>query len=127
MMTDWGVHLLDVVHWATGVDAPLTAYATGGKYFMTDNRETPDNLEVVYEYPGFLATFSHRMTNATIDGKPYGIQFEGTDGTLFVDRAGYELRPERRRVGDETDPPKEKPTRGESTAQHLPHIQNFIE
>src|SRR5581483_313148 len=48
ILTDWGTHLLDVVHWAMGVNAPKTIYATGGKFLLQDNRETPDTLEVVY-------------------------------------------------------------------------------
>ena len=126
-LTDWGTHLMDVVHWGMNVDAPLTAYAVGGKHYYADNRETPDNLEVVYEYPGFVATFSHRVLNRTIDGRSYGIQFEGTKGVLFVDRGGYEFRPDPERVGGETVPPSRPAVKGETSAQHFPHVQNFLE
>ena len=127
-ITDWGTHLIDVVHWAMDVDAPNTVYAAGGKYYIQDNRETPDNLEVTYEYPGFMMNYSNRIVNNYgIDGRSYGIQFQGTQGTLFVDRAGFEFTPELQRVGDESAPPAEKPFKGEGSPQHLPHVRNFLD
>jgi predicted dehydrogenase len=127
-ITDWGTHLIDVVHWAMDVDAPNTVYAAGGKYCIPDNRETPDNLEVTYEYPGFMMNYSNRIVNGYgIDGRSYGIQFQGTQGTLFVDRAGFEFTPELQRVGDESAPPAEKPFKGEGSPQHLPHVRNFLD
>jgi predicted dehydrogenase len=127
-ITDWGTHLIDVVHWALDVDAPATVYAAGAKYYIQDNRETPDNLEVTYEYPGFMMNYSNRIVNGYgIDGHSYGIQFQGTQGTLFVDRSGFEFTPELQRVGDESAPPAEKPFKGEGSPQHLPHVRNFLD
>jgi predicted dehydrogenase len=127
-ITDWGTHLIDVVHWAMDVEAPNTVYAAGGKYYIQDNRETPDNLEVTFEYPGFMMNYSNRIVNNYgIDGHSYGIQFQGTLGTLFVDRAGFEFTPELQRVGDESAPPAEKPFKGEGSPQHLPHVRNFLD
>src|SRR5690606_21592685 len=51
MMPDWGVHLLDIVHWAMGVDAPLSVAAMGGKFLVTDNRDTPDTIQATFQYP----------------------------------------------------------------------------
>ena len=128
MLTDWGTHLIDIVHWAMGVDAPTSVYAAGSKYYIQDNRETPDSLEVTYEYPGFLLNYSNRiLNNHGIDGRSYGIEFQGTAGTLFVDRGGFEFTPEARRVGDEMAPPGEKAFRGEGSPQHFPHVRNFID
>ena len=46
-------------------------------------------LPLVYEY---------RWNNAnSMYGKGYGIDFHGTDGTLFVDRSGFKVFPETRR------------------------------
>ena len=127
-ITDWGTHLIDVVHWAMDVDAPTTVFAAGGKYCIPDNRETPDNLEVTYEYPGFMMNYSNRIVNGYgIDGRSYGIQFQGTQGTLFVDRSGYEFTPELQRVGDESAPPAEKAFKGEGSPQHFPHVRNFLD
>jgi predicted dehydrogenase len=134
ILTDWGTHLLDVVHWALGVDAPRTIQAAGGKFVLDDMRETPDTLEVIYEYPAspvsgkdFLVRFSNRVTNGHgPDGHTYGIQFYGTTGTLFVDRSGYTLWPEPVPVGTE-HVETSNVVRGEGSAQHYPHVLNFLD
>jgi predicted dehydrogenase len=51
-LTNFGVHYLDMIHWALGHDAPLAVTAMGGKYVIADNREVPDTLEVLWQYPG---------------------------------------------------------------------------
>jgi predicted dehydrogenase len=134
ILTDWGTHLMDVVHWAMGVDAPRTILATGGKYVLDDNRETPDTLEVLYQYPAspvsgkeFVARFSNRVANTHgPDGHSYGIQFYGTDGTLFIDRGGYTLWPESSRQGPERFSGASVSSSGGS-AQHYPHVLNFLD
>jgi predicted dehydrogenase len=101
MMTDWGVHLLDIVQWGLRADAPLTVYATGGKYLLQDNRDTPDTLQVTYEYPNCIVTYENRECNAnSMYDHGYGIEFHGTEGTLFLDRSGFKIIPEKRKVGE---------------------------
>ncbi len=100
MMTDWGVHLIDIVQWGMNVQGPRVISSLGGKYYDQDNTETPDTLQVTYEYenPKFVLVYEHRWNNAnSMYGKGYGIEFHGTDGTLFVDRGGFELFPENRK------------------------------
>ena len=44
MMSDWGVHLNDIVLWALDAKGPQAVYATGGIFTTDDDRDTPDTL-----------------------------------------------------------------------------------
>lgn len=92
---DWAVHLMDIVQWALKVEGPKTITALGRKFYLTDNSDTPDTLEITYEYPGLVATYENRLCNGNSMYKhDYGIEFHGTDGTMFLDRDGFEVFPE---------------------------------
>jgi predicted dehydrogenase len=96
-LTNFGVHYLDAIHWALGQDAPLAVTAMGGKYAITDNREVPDTLEVLWMYPGnTLVTFSQYNASAPpAAGQPRAeIEFRGTKGTLYLYSNGFEVVPE---------------------------------
>ena len=50
LMTDWGVHEIDIALYAMGVSAPKSVMASGGKFaYPDDASETPDTLQTVYE------------------------------------------------------------------------------
>src|SRR5690606_31443943 len=51
------------------------------------------------EFPNFACTYENRVTNAqSMFNEGYGITFHGTKGTLFVNRARWEILPETERV-----------------------------
>ncbi|MBI4889973.1 MAG: Gfo/Idh/MocA family oxidoreductase [Acidobacteria bacterium] len=152
-LTNWCVHLIDVVHWALQVDTPLTVTSSGGKWFYQDARECADTQEVVWEYPGNLLVRYSTLTHNSFgpNGHPgnksfgsYGVLLQGTKGTMFIDRAGYEITPQ-------MEPHSEKQSAGSSAAyddligygqfytaltpaerggtsfQHMPHVRNFLD
>jgi predicted dehydrogenase len=93
---DWCVHLLDIVHWAMKVNGPTAITASGSKFYLQDNSDTPDTLQVTFEYPNFVCTYENRLCNEnSMYGHDYGIEFHGTDGTMFVDRDGFQVYPEK--------------------------------
>jgi predicted dehydrogenase len=95
---DWCIHLLDIVQWAMKVDGPAAISASGSKFYLRDNSDTPDTLQVTFEYPNFIATYENRLLNAnSMYGKGYGIEFHGSDGTMFLDRSGFQVFPEESR------------------------------
>jgi predicted dehydrogenase len=121
MMTDWGIHLLDIMQMAFDEAAPTAITALGEKFFIQDNRDTPDTLQVTYEYPGFIATYENRLGNANSMFKQgYGILFHGSKGTLFVDRSRYEIFPEK---GSDLQAVEVK----SSNNSNMAHWANFLE
>jgi predicted dehydrogenase len=93
-LTDWGTHLIDIIHWGTGEDAPVSIEAKGR--MSTDGcYEMPETLEITYEYPTFTMIWSQPPPDPLPMGIPdYGMYFEGTEGRLFVDREKYIIEPE---------------------------------
>ena len=99
ILMDFCCHIVDLVHWAMEVDAPETVVATGGRYALQDNAETPDTLEVVYHYAkGFDMVWSQADASSHgFEGRGLGIMFQGTDATLVADYGTFEVFPEKGR------------------------------
>ena len=95
-LTDLMTHFIDVVHWYMKVDHPVTAVSAGGLFFSKDSREPPDVIHTLLTYPNKLVvTFQGNQHNGAAGA---GIEFFGSNGTLYVDRQLYELTPEQNRV-----------------------------
>jgi predicted dehydrogenase len=96
LLMDFCCHIIDPVLWAMKVDSPETITATGGRYAIDDNCETPDTLEVAYHFAeGFDLVWSSTEANAHgIDNKGMGIEFQGTQGTLICDYNTFQVIPE---------------------------------
>jgi predicted dehydrogenase len=133
-------HEIDVVQWT--MDAmPLRVSAMGGRYSLKGIGETPDVFEATFEYPGFLATWSNRELSA---GNGGGLEFYGTKGMLKLDRAGFEVIPDRLISPEDQIPrfsgprapvadnafrttPMKEDGYEQVRDQFAPHVRNFVD
>jgi predicted dehydrogenase len=150
-ITDFGNHRLDTMQQIMGVSAPRTISASGGKFLVQDDRETPDFLTATYEYDGFIATYEgsnvngfgmggrtpgHRYYNSRGEwDQPNGIAFYGTEATVFAERIGWEVFPEPETPagrGGDSAAPRKRAASVKRVWENAPeptqaHTLNFVE
>jgi len=102
-LTNWGPHLVDIVHWGMGQDRPLTIQAVGGSYTRLSGSDDHETLEVAYEFDRFTMTWQQAHGLEYV-GKTYGTMFRGTEARLMIDRNSYVVLPESKGI------PEGKPT-----------------
>ncbi len=122
LMTDWGVHLLNMALMGMPVEPPRTACSSGGIHVQADMRETPDSQVAVYEFPGYLLVWEHKSgLGVGLNGRSWGVSWSGTEGTILLNSDGYELVIEKTKAN--LEPAKVKP----SGAPHPQHVRNFLD
>jgi predicted dehydrogenase len=78
---DLYVHAISGIHFITGANTiAKRAYSVGGLFHFKDNRDYPDLIETLYEYPNFR---SYLRCNLNNDQGDY-IGLYGTKGTLTL-------------------------------------------
>jgi len=120
LMTDWGVHLLDMALWAMDIKSmPLSIQANGGNLLYPNGaHETFDTQSVQYQFKDFIFTWENNAIESGPYGKNYGLAFIGTNGTLVANRDDWQVYPERDRV-----PSKIVKADHED---HKDHLTNFL-
>ncbi len=124
LMTDWGVHLINLALWGTGPEWPKRVFSSGGRYVLTDNTETPDSQIAVYDFPSYRLIFEHQIENRLgPDRREHGVWFNGTDASLILYRDAWEVIPEpsRKSVPEEIH----KSTPGDQ--DRAVHARNFLD
>ncbi|PYL01003.1 MAG: hypothetical protein DME19_03080 [Verrucomicrobia bacterium] len=151
LVTDFGIHRFDSMRQIMKLDAPVSVTASGGRYGLSDGAETPDMVQVTYEYPGFILGYEASMLNAHGAGgrtpgkkyyqargnedRPHGEAYYGTNGTLIVDRLGFEIYPELSNASGPGAAGREQRSDGlrmqrkEASAEDATalHVKNFID
>jgi predicted dehydrogenase len=100
LMTDWGVHLIDYILYGMGKSIPESVMAIGGKYaFPDDDMVTPDTMTAVYDFKDFTMLWEHTIGIGLGNwARPHGMAYTGENGTLVLDRNGWEVVPEKKRI-----------------------------
>jgi predicted dehydrogenase len=98
LMTDWGVHLLDYALLGMKATVPKNIAAMGGNFADPNSpQETPDTLCALYEFDKFNLIWDHAIgIESGLYGREHGLAFIGDNGTLELDRSGWEVLPEPR-------------------------------
>ncbi|MDR1202719.1 MAG: Gfo/Idh/MocA family oxidoreductase [Tannerellaceae bacterium] len=122
LMTDWGVHLLDMALWGMNVKTlPQKIQATGGKFlYPQGSHETFDTQSVAYKFENHILTWEHNTnSDLTYMGKNYGLRFIGSNGMLVADREDWKVFPLK-----QTEPEK---TVIADHQDHRTHVRNFLD
>jgi predicted dehydrogenase len=122
LMTDWGVHLLNMVSMGLPPENPKSVMAAGGKFILDDDSETPDSLVTVYDYASCQVIWEHRAgLNNGLNSRSWGVEWHGTEGNIILNDAGYELV---------TEPKKANLPSHKQKGQGDPrpaHVRNFLD
>ncbi len=87
-----GTHEVDVCRWALGVDYPQRVAATGGRYQYKDDWQFYDTLVTSFTYPDTMISWEGKSCQgAKYYNRDRGTTVLGTNGTVLVDRDGYEI------------------------------------
>jgi predicted dehydrogenase len=92
-MTNLGAHSLDIAQWYLDANGPTSVSSVGGRFLLEDNGETPDTQDVLFEYPGWTAAWSHREAAGGRRDAP-GLEFFGSKGSLAISRRGFAVTPD---------------------------------
>jgi predicted dehydrogenase len=122
LMTDWGVHLINMMLMGMGRDWPKTVCCSGGTYVQNDMRETPDSQTALYEFPDYMLAWEHKSgLGVGLNGRSWGVSWSGTEGTILLNDSGYELVIEKKKANLE---PKKVPSAGDPRPAH---VRNFLD
>jgi predicted dehydrogenase len=123
LMTDWGVHLLDYALLGMNATVPKTISAVGGNFADPSSpQETPDTLCTLYEFDKFNLVWDHALgIQNGLFNKEHGIAFIGDNGTLELDRGGWEVVEEGRSANKVKVERKPKVDTGLDK-----HMENFV-
>jgi predicted dehydrogenase len=122
LMTDWGVHLINMMLMGMGNEAPKSVFSSGGKFVFDDNSETPDSQVTVYEFPTYTLIWEHKAgLNNGLNGRSWGVEWNGTEGTIILNDEGWELRTERKQANVDS---QKKPGSGDPRPAH---VRNFLD
>jgi predicted dehydrogenase len=128
LMSDWGVHLLDMAIWVEENPVAPSTVLTYAKNVNKENRDrdTFDTMNVLYPKKDFLINYDmNGGLQSGPYGKPYGIGYVGELGTLVVNRNGYEIYPEW--DGTAKAPKCEVKKLEGAKESHNLHVANFVE
>ncbi|MBL0157364.1 MAG: Gfo/Idh/MocA family oxidoreductase [Bryobacterales bacterium] len=125
LMTDWGVHLINLALWAMGPEWPKAVISSGGKYALKDNSETPDTQITVFDFPSYTLLWEHQVQcGLGPDRREHGVMFTGADATMILDQRGWEIYAEPKKKASVVEMKRTAAAKDDSRSRHA---ANFLE
>jgi predicted dehydrogenase len=96
-ITDWGVHLVDIMAWFMRLDGKAPNLTSASAQYVNQVRDperTPNTYAITWQFDSFVATMSNAMPPGVEQTEQnYGNWFFGNRGVMLVNRFGYDIRP----------------------------------
>ena len=123
LMTDLGVHVLNLCQWGTGLEHPTRISSMGGMRVLGDTGiETPDTQTAIYEFPTYTLTWEHQLRGRLAPkDSTEGAWFSGTRGALWISSGGWQVVP------DPVQPGLEAEVHPTSEDGRAAHVRNFLD
>ena len=103
---------------------PKAVMATGDRFLLRDNTETPDTMLATFHYPRFIGSYENRGFNPLpMFHKGAGTSIHGTKGTVIVNRSGCWLIP----VEGSSLAEASYENDDEMKQMNVPHWRNFLD
>jgi predicted dehydrogenase len=128
LMSDWGVHLLDMALWTKDITTGPEKVLVYAENTFHENRarETFDSMSVIYPENDLVINWD--MTAGVQRGpydSPYGLEYIGDLATLVADRSKLVVYPEWDNQAKKAKAEEYKFTEGKES--HGEHVRNFID
>lgn len=82
-----GIHWIDIALWALKVDYPTEISGMGAKLAFDDDQQTPDTMNVTYNYPDKVIQYEQRLWNRyRLEGSENTVAVYGSEGMAVVGR-----------------------------------------
>lgn len=119
-----GVHQLDVARWALGVETPTRVTGTARKLFFDDDQQTPDTMNINFEFKDKILMFEMRIWNPYgMEDQENGVAIYGSTGSVQIGRWtgpwGYRVYDAKGKLVDDQS------NAGDGADTH--HLQNFLD
>jgi predicted dehydrogenase len=130
LVSDWGVHLIDIGIWAGGISSPPEKVLVYGDntFHEPRSRETFDSMSVIYPCKDFVIHYD--VTGGVQRGPapwdmPYGLAITGDNATIVFDRNKMKVNPEW--DGQAKKPRATDYSFTEGKESHGEHVKNFLD
>jgi predicted dehydrogenase len=121
-----GAHQIDIARWALGAGYPKSASGWGRKVFFDDDQQTPDSMNVTFDYGDKALIWEMRIWNPYgMEEQQNGVAVYGSEAVIHIGRWGrrwgYKLFDKAGKLVEHHDPAAVGDSDPES------HQRNFLE